>query len=303
MKLLTKAMQETINYQMQLKSRDIDLCVLNALDNALSIDYVCDSLMLYVNKDGGFGNGLYIDNYNTNTSVYQIYEAFRILDMVGFDSNSKNELFDQIVNKACNYLYNRCELEDNKWNPNVITNNDFAHSQIFTYSDENKKLFGYHPTAAILAYTLKFNKETKAYYKKALKQIRIMLDDFYKMEEFSEFEMISFNTFYRIIKDLNLFTDELDKINNKLILNAENMVKNGSKALDVAFEVSSEYLDNKKNEELDLMISSIAPHGMWEHSGVWGYNKYVEEDSAAIKWIGAETRNNYYILKKYGRLE
>ena len=32
-------------------------------------------------------------------------------------------------------------------------------------------------------------------------------------------------------------------------------------------------------------------------------DKYAEEDSAMIKWVGAETVNNYFILTKYGRIE
>ena len=56
-------------------------------------------------------------------------------------------------------------------------------------------------------------------------------------------------------------------------------------------------------QELDYLIDSIAPHGMWDYNESWGYDKYAEEDSAKLKWIGAGTVNNYFLLKKYGRLE
>jgi hypothetical protein len=138
MKLLTKQVQDDMARQMTFKARDIDMTMYNALDGSMEKDFVLDSLMLYRTKDGGFAGGLYIDNYNTNTSVYQIYEAFRLMDMVGFDSTSDNELYSDIINKACNYLYNRAEMIDNKWNPNVKSNDDFAHSSEFSYTNENK---------------------------------------------------------------------------------------------------------------------------------------------------------------------
>ena len=58
-----------------------------------------------------------------------------------------------------------------------------------------------------------------------------------------------------------------------------------------------------KEKELDFIIDSLKPFGLWDHIGGWGYDKYPEEDSAMLKWIGAETVNNYYLLKKCGRLE
>ena len=308
MKLLTKQVQDDMARQMTFKARDIDMTMYNALDGSMEKDFVLDSLMLYRNKDGGFAGGLYIDNYNTNTSVYQIYEAFRLMDMVGFDSTSDNELYSDIINKACNYLYNRAEMIDNKWNPNVKSNDDFAHSIEFSYTNENKELFGYHPTAAILGYTLKFHKPTKAYYKKALACANKMINDFLSLDKITKYEFISFNNFYNAVKDLNLF-DKLEDFKNKLIKMAEDVVSedfvsdDSIKPLDCAMYISSKKLDELKDKQLDYIIDSVAPFGLWDHKKSWGYDKYAEEDSAMIKWVGAETVNNYFILKKYGRIE
>jgi hypothetical protein len=100
MKLLTKQKQDDMARQVSLKSRDIDICIFSALEGSLPKEMLLDCLMLYVNNDGGFGHGLYIDNYNVNSSVYQVYEAFRLLDMLDFDSSCQNELYDEIINKA-----------------------------------------------------------------------------------------------------------------------------------------------------------------------------------------------------------
>ena len=185
--LLTKKQQDDMQRQVGLKSRDIDICTFNALEGSLPKDMLLDCLMMYQNNDGGFGHGLHIDNYNVNSSVYQVYEAFRLLDMLDFDSSCDHELYDHIINKACNYLYNRIPLINGKWNPNAKTNNDYAHSSEFTCNKENEELFGYHPTAALFGYTLVLCKTTKPYYKKALKNIELLLKDFYKLEDLTKY--------------------------------------------------------------------------------------------------------------------
>ena len=309
MKLLTKQKQDDMARQVSLKSRDIDICIFSALDGSLPKEMLLDCLMLYVNNDGGFGHGLYIDNYNVNSSVYQVYEAFRLLDMLDFDSSCQNELYDQIINKACNYLYNRVPPVKGIWNPNTKSNNDYAHSKEFEYNEENKKLFGLHPTAALLGYTLLFVKPTKAYYKKALATLPLILKEFYAKEEFTKYELISFNSLLNSLRKCNLLLEDQKKIEDKLTEYVKKNIsndfqnKNANRPLEVALYLEDSAFDDLKNQELDYLIDSIAPHGMWDYNESWGYDKYAEEDSAKLKWIGAGTVNNYFLLKKYGRLE
>ena len=309
MKLLTKQKQDDMARQVSLKSRDIDICIFSALDGSLPKEMLLDCLMLYVNNDGGFGHGLYIDNYNVNSSVYQVYEAFRLLDMLDFDSSCQNELYDEIINKACNYLYNRVPPVKGIWNPNTKSNNDYAHSKEFEYNEENKKLFGLHPTAALLGYTLLFVKPTKAYYKKALATLPLILKEFYAKEEFTKYELISFNSLLNSLRKCNLLLDDQKKIEEKLTEYVKKNISNdfsnksANRPLEVALYLEDSAFDDLKNQELDYLIDSIAPHGMWDYNESWGYDKYAEEDSAKLKWIGAGTVNNYFLLKKYGRLE
>ena len=308
MKLLSKEKRIDMSSQIGLKARDIDVCMFNIIDGALDKELLLDCLMFYQDKDGGFKGGLFIDNYNVNSSPYQVYEAFRLLDMAGFDSSCSDELYDTIINKACNYLYNRCEIKDNKWNPNVLSNNNFAHAKIFTYNDENKELFGYNPTAALIGYTLLFTKETKAYYKKALKMLDICLKDFYEKEEFNKYEAISFMSLLNSLKKKNLYKEHYERMEKKL---ADNLLKNYSNdfsdhnihPLECGIYLNDERLNDLKNSELDYLIDSIKSFGLWDFDCDWGYNDYPEADSASLKWIGAITVNNFYYLKKCGRLE
>ena len=93
MKKLTKDMQKDMAIQMCNKARDIDICMFNALEGTMPKDYLLDCLTLYETEDGGFGHGLYIDNYNTNASVYQVYEALKMLDL----SNASNRFIATFI--------------------------------------------------------------------------------------------------------------------------------------------------------------------------------------------------------------
>ncbi len=135
-----------------------------------------------------------------------------------------------------------------------------------------------------------------------------MINDFLSLDKITKYEFISFNNFYNAVKDLNLF-DKLEDFKNKLIKMAEDVVSedfvsdDSIKPLDCAMYISSKKLDELKDKQLDYIIDSVASFGLWDHKKSWGYDKYAEEDSAMIKWVGAETVNNYFVLKKYGRIE
>lgn len=307
MKIFSKEAQQTLSSQVCLKSRDVDICVLNTLDGSMPKDYVLDCMMMYQNKDGGFGNGLYIDNYNTNSSVYQVYEAFRLLEMSGFDKSCEDKMYLDIVNKAGNYLYNRCVMKDNKWNPNVKSNDEFAHSELFSFTKENEELFGYHPTIDLIGYSLVLFKETKAYYNKAMKIARRIIDDFYKLDKLSKYEIMGFANFLRMISKLGLFAEDQPRINDKLVEYAEAMVSvdfqdDELHPLDV-INLHSEKLDKARELELDYLVDSVAKFGMWDYNKGWGSDRYPEADSAMLKWLGAVAVNNFYKLKECKRIE
>ena len=102
---ITRSDLSVIERQLYNKGRDIDVAFYNALFDEEGKSYIPDSLMLYMAKDGGMGNGLEIDNYNPNASVYQTYEALRILDELNFDAKETNEVYLYIMKKICNYLF------------------------------------------------------------------------------------------------------------------------------------------------------------------------------------------------------
>lgn len=306
MNLLSKKAQDDIANQMCQKARDIDICLFNIIDGTMPKELLLDCLMLYETKDG-FGHGLYIDNYNTNSSVYQIYYVLYLLDLVGFDSSSTEDLYYTITNKCFNYLYNRAEMKDGIWNPNVESNDSFAHSMKFSYTKDFKNTFGIAPTPAIVGYTLTLCDKNKAYYKKAYRMINQIIDYFNNQDNLKEDEYISFASFFNSLKNANIKIDNLDSLIDKL---AEKYISNYTKDFNDFYKakpfdvlLNIEKGNELKDLEADYLISNIKSFGLWDYNGSWGWDKYPEFDSASLKWIGHITAINYFYLKKYGRLE
>lgn len=302
---ITKEQLKEIERQLFNKARDMDVAIYNGLLDENNRDFVLDCLMMYRNSDGGFGHGLHIDNYDTSSSVYQTYEAFRILNMIHFDSPCKNPLFTELVNKACNYLFNKCLLEEGAWNPCSPTNQTFAHSEEFDYQKDFINHWGYHPAAALLGYALLFLEPTKAYCKKALRQIHFALDYLDMKEELSYYDFIGFNSLLGSLRKKGLLQEECAKIEAKLLSEAKKHLK--EEGFKIYLMLSncclSKELEEKLNLELDQLIKQRASHGLWEHLQNWGKNTYPEADSASLKWLGAETVNTLSILLQFERVE
>ncbi|UKI49753.1 MAG: hypothetical protein L6U99_14315 [Clostridium sp.] len=286
------------------KARDVDVAVFNAITSELDKEFVLDSLMMYQNTDGGFGGGLFIDNYNPASSIYVTYEALRILYICGFDSLCNDELYTKLINKALNYIYNRNDLiKKTNSKRNIKSNDNFAHSDFFSFNaiDNN-----YYPSASIFALTLFLINPSKAYYKKAMNYLKIAINELLIQDSYNEYELISIGLIVEICSKLNLFEEEINKLNeraNKAVLEiCSKKMMNGQilkmpvvLALGLKFndDVAKKYLP----KNLDFIIDNRSSHGLWEPFHKWN-TSYPEEESAKLKWIGYISANYVYILKK-----
>ncbi len=312
MKQLTKEQLSVIERQMFNHTRDVDTAIYDAMFfDDFPKEIAVDALLMYQNKDGGFGSGLHIDIYSPDSSVYVTYEALKILYMVGFRSMKENELLEGLLNKAFNYLYNRNTLKDNKFEPLEKTNNKYAHSKKFELDENTFERFGYYPSVTIFGFTLLFCDETKAYYKKALNYAKKAISDFYISNAHTKDELYAYSLFIECLRYKNLLIEELDKLENSLLEYGLSVVSRDVSAYEEedAVRPTLIFAHLNLNEEakellerdLDYIIDSIASHGLWDHKSDWDEDKYPEASSASLKWIGVESYRNLYLLKKFNR--
>lgn len=297
--------------QLYNKARDIDVTIYNYHFVNMPSEHVVFALLAYQNKDGGFGHALEIDNYNANSSVYQTWEALRILKETGFKNMSDNELLEPMLKKAFNYLYNRNQIVNNKWSPTVESNNKAVCAPWFLHNDKRLNEWGYAPTPGIVGCTLYFCDEKNPYYKKADKMAVKCIDDFFIKKQFTKEEFISFKMLYECISEKNLFPSILDEMKNRLISIGKEMIeKNVDKFntyCNLPLEFFDEYTEDKEIDELieknlDYIIETLPNHGLWEATHNWN-NEFPEAETALLKWMGYITNRNLIWLKKFNRFE
>lgn len=278
MKTLTENQISDLERGIFNKGRDIDVALFNA-SNGGEKEFVVDALTLYVNSDGGFGQGLFIDNYNPASTAYTTYYALKIVYMYGLDDDMTNML----LKRAFTFLYHKAYQEKNFWVKAEPSNNNFAHHDDFTYpSNESLAL-----TSGIIGLTLLLQSPTSPYYKLALKKYNLLkpLIDAYN---FKENEVVDLAILSIGLKQANILDNNYDeRISKSITLNNVLEISN-------YFNVKKEILE----EAINLLIDQLLPVGMWENKKKWN-NKYPEGDVAEIKWMGAISAENFYYIKKY----
>lgn len=304
---LTKKDIESFSNLMYQKALDIDVALFNNDFNLMPKEYVLYAISMYQNKDGGFAHGLDIDNYNTNSTAYETYVALKTLYDAGYRSINDNEMLKEMLLKAFNYLYNKALPLDNLWNLKDKSNDKFACSEKFKDHGEAKDYF---PTAGIIGYTLIFAESDKIHFKKALKMVDNAINYFLNLDYITYDMLFGF----KILKDAITLRDI--EVNNKLefIEKVDLLIKNYTLTLDITefnydniLELYDSYkadneIDLKIDESIDKMLDAKKSHGLWEMNHEWG-NNYPEFDTAALKWVGCQSRKNLHYLKKFGKVE
>ncbi len=304
---LSKKDFQTIQMQMYNKARDIDVALFNVIfDSKFPKEFLANAFTGYQNRDGGFAHALEVDNYNKDSSLVECVEALRMASMA-FDNILDDEILNQTFKKLFNYLYNRLD----KWEALIESNNYAVCASWYKYNDVNLKRFGDAPTPSILGYTLLLTDTKSVYFKKAVEKSKDVIARFLAKTEFTLEEIKSYKVLYDGIVKHNLFLEQQDDIKNKLYsVGYEMMEKDETKFNTVCLlplDIFTSYTGDKKYDELidknlDYLITSIKPHGLWEAPYDWS-GEIAEGATAQIKWIGVISVINAYYLKKFNRIE
>lgn len=294
MRKLTKEELLDIERQMYNKARDIDVSLFNVTLDYLPKDFVYTALSMYQNKDGGYAHSLEIDNQNVNSTAYVTYLALDYFKRSGYNSYKEDPEFEKTLNKAFNYLYNR----NTNWNIFEESNLKYACAERFRI-----KSLSNFPENAICGLTIHFLDEKKPYYKKALNMLDKIDMKLLASDKLSFDELYGYKIYFDslISKELS-YNDEAYhhyiNLKNKFIKNLELNKDNYHMVLHL---IEHDEFSDIVEKAFELMLNDRKHHGLWEASHEWG-NLYPEGDSAKLKWLGAKTYDNIYLLKKFGRI-
>ncbi len=275
MKTLSLDIVKNIESQIYNKGQDLDVAILNYVNGEES--FVVDAISMYQNRNGGFGHGLYIDNYNVESTAFTTFYALELIYWFGGEASEKKEM----LKRAFTYLYHKAYLEDELYLIAEPGNNNYAHSNEFTYP--GVKDVGL--TMGIIGITLLLLDESSPYYKLAIAKYNKFLQQMQVWEENEN--SIIFKAI--LIAGLNKAGIQHKFALNNKFLNVINVLK-----VSLYVEVPNELLARA----LDTLIASINNNGLWNYPLNW-HNSYPEGDVAQIKWSFRQTVINYYYLKKY----
>ena len=135
MNKVNKQFLQNIETAMFNRALDTDVSLYNLDYSDMPQNYVLISISMYQNKDGGYGHALDFDNVNPNSTAYQTYYAMRLMAEAGYKNIKEDELLEEMLNKAFNYLYNRAPRINELWMVRESANDRVACSLRFKGPD------------------------------------------------------------------------------------------------------------------------------------------------------------------------
>ena len=152
-----------IRLWMYRNARQIELALWQYYFENGSQESVLAALAMYQNADGGFGNALEADSWNTESSPYTTLYAINILNGIHF-TDTGNPLMQGIFR----FLESGVYSDDDGWWFNIPTNDDYPHAQWWTYDSSANKFESIGVSAGIAGFILQFSSKDTQIYQKAL---------------------------------------------------------------------------------------------------------------------------------------
>lgn len=274
-------------------------------DNVLSI------LEAYQNDDGGFGHALEPDSWNHESSPIQTWVACEIIQEVDCPKDYP------MITKILSYLENCKDFNGTHWLAQVPSNNEYPHAPWWGFTDKDKAVWGYNPTAALIGFILCYGEKESSIYNKAKKLAQKAIDEYGASEDgvINMHELSCYIRLLNCIMKLHISDDMegFDYWKAKIMDDVKVIIEEDLEKWESSYCVKpSRFIDSSKNifykenaeyieKELDFIISSRNKEGVWNISWNWGV--YEKEFSISENWWKAEwVLKNMRLLKAFKRI-
>ncbi len=302
---------KNIDSYMYNKTRDVELACFNYHFYDDERIMVTHALSMYQNRDGGFGLGLEPDNNCRESSAIATQFALRLLVMSDFDKNNLDELTKSMIDRAFKYIFEKCPKKDHYLYPIHEKTNDYPHAPWWTYSVDMTNEWKNNPGCGIYALALHFLSNKTNYYKKAIEEIKIAIDEYLTGDYVQKDTLKCYVEVYNSLCENNLDYKN-SELKTKIIENIKDILSpcdtwNGNyptTLLNITNDIS--FFDSELKEilevNLDFLIDSRTSIGAWDINWNWDGTFEEEFEVARIKYAGFLTLENTIILNKFGRL-
>ncbi len=269
---------------------------------------VLEALSAYQNEDGGFGNAIDCDNWNPNSTPYNVGQAIGVFREL--------ELYDPLhpmVQKALHYLETTSCFSDKGWPFTIPSNDAYPHAPWWAYSEENNRQNGYHATGNLAGYILRCGDEKSSLYAKTVMVADGMMEKLRGADVLENHEIGAYGALLCDLLEAGLarrFDGAYLKQRLRAIVDAaieRDAAKWGSYSMRPSMYMRSPenplYAGNEAvmDMELDYLIDTRHRGGAWDISWVW--EDYPKEFAVSERWWqGAHAVWNLLLLKNFGRL-
>lgn len=280
---------DLLERQLYNKARDIEVALYNSLVTKEFKSMAADALLMYYHDDGGFGEALYIDNYNPNSNAYTTYYALKLIyeyDLANFP------IIKKILKKVFNYLFKKA-YKNNYFFFKAEPSNTYPCSNDFKYD----KSYTLCPTLGIIGYALLLGDDLAK--KDALNLLNLIkdriCDDLIKTGE----DILNLSILIKGLKENKLIYSDYKTL---LVKYLEPLYFKTNDCLMIEVDTYYNLNQEVKDVLLDEMINCKNKLGFWDYDKPW-HNEYPEGDVALLKWVGATSLKYFYYLKKNLRIK
>ncbi|MGL1891576.1 MAG: hypothetical protein OCD02_08115 [Spirochaetaceae bacterium] len=313
MKLSTTNYQEVKTW-MHLNSRPLEMSIWLCLFENGTKESVISELGHYQNSDGGFGNCLEPDSWNSSSTPYTTYHAISILNKIGF-KDYKHPMYQDILK----YLGRRSEFTvKNGWNFSVKSNDNAPHAPWWGFDSKSNETENIGLTAELCSFLLDSLGKQDELYILAEELTKGLLSKLDKQTKLGEMAIGGFSSLLDSIKNKNIVHNNTYTLLNKKLasLVTESIEYDISKwavygvrptkyitsPQSIFYEANREILD----KELEYLVTTLPKNSVWGITWSWYDNqkKYSKEFAISENWWKAILAiEKIEILNNFGYIE
>ncbi|NLK95096.1 MAG: hypothetical protein GX275_07875 [Clostridiales bacterium] len=270
---------------------------------------VIDALMLYQNPDGGFGNAIDPDNWNTNSLPYATLYAIDILGEIDF-YDFKHPIYKGIlkyIDKESNF--------PTGWVFTVESNQYYPHANFYNYNEEYNKTESIGIVLGLSSFIIEHYKESIIY-----NDVVNLIEKYITMmnkDNLGDMGPSGYIMLVKAMKNANIKGYDYDKlemrlkelVNKSIQRNPEEWPFYGYRPSNyIKSKNSIFYLENRDivDMELDFLVDTLPENDVWPISWSWFDNEelYPKESKISEVWCKANKAIQHSIfLRNFGRVE